>query len=115
MPSLFAFAVEREYLQADSTRGVKLLNVLDDRTGYHTWTDDEIGRFEVCWPLGTRERLALDLRLYTGLRHGDAARVGPQHAATVGSASRRRRPGGRSRSGSCRRSRTRSRRAGSAH
>ena len=30
-------------------------------------------------PIGTRERLAFDIMLWTGLRRGDAARVGPQH------------------------------------
>jgi len=33
---------------------------------------------EARWP-GTRERLACDLLLYTGLRRGDAVRVGRQH------------------------------------
>ena len=79
MRGLFAFAVEREYLQADPTRGVKLLGGPNDRNGFHTWTEDEVARFEVRWPLGTRERLALDLLLYTGLRRGDAARVGRPH------------------------------------
>jgi len=36
-------------------------------------------RFESRWPLGTRERLAFDLLLYTGLRRGDAVRLGRQH------------------------------------
>jgi integrase len=79
MRGLFAFAVEREYPQADPTRGVKLLGGPNDRNGYHTWTEDEVARFEARWPLGSRERLALDLLLYTGLRRGDAARVGRPH------------------------------------
>lgn len=79
MRGLFAFAVEREYLPADPTRGVKLLGGPNDRNGFHTWTEDEVARFEIRWPLGTRERLALDLLLYTGLRRGDAARVGRPH------------------------------------
>jgi hypothetical protein len=35
---------------------------------YHTWTDAEIAQFERRWPLGTRERLAFALLLYTGQR-----------------------------------------------
>ena len=31
------------------------------------------------WPRGTRERLAFDLLLYTGLRRGDAVRLGRPH------------------------------------
>jgi hypothetical protein len=40
---------------------------------YHTWTDAEVDQFERRWPLGTRERLALVLLLYTGQRGGDVA------------------------------------------
>jgi integrase len=36
-------------------------------------------RFEARWPVGTRERLAYAILLYTGLRRGDAARLGRQH------------------------------------
>ena len=31
------------------------------------------------WPRGPRERLAFDLLLYTGLRRGDAVRLGRPH------------------------------------
>jgi integrase len=42
---------------------------------YHTWTDAEIAQFERCWPLGTRERLAFALLLYTGQRGGDVVKM----------------------------------------
>jgi hypothetical protein len=32
----------------------------------HTWTEAELAAFEHRWPLGTRERLAYALLLYTG-------------------------------------------------
>jgi integrase len=41
----------------------------------HTWTDQEITAFEQRWPLGTRERLAFSLLLYTGQRGGDVCRM----------------------------------------
>jgi enterobacteria phage integrase len=41
----------------------------------HTWSDEELAAFEVRWPLGTRERLAYALLLYTGQRVGDVARM----------------------------------------
>jgi integrase len=41
--------------------------------GFPEWT------IEQHWPLGTRERVMLDVFAYTGLRRGDAARVGKQH------------------------------------
>lgn len=79
MRGLFAWAIERELVPADPTRGVKLLAGENDRNGYHTWTEDEVARFEARYPVGTRERLALDVLLYTGLRRGDAARLGRPH------------------------------------
>jgi integrase len=42
---------------------------------YHTWTDAEIAQFERRWPLGTRERLAFALLLYTGQRGGDVVKM----------------------------------------
>lgn len=47
--------------------------------GFHTWTEDEVSAFEAKRPVGTRQRLALDLLLYTGLRRGDVVRLGRQH------------------------------------
>ena len=58
---------------------MRLLVGPNDEIGHHTWTDEEIARFETRWPIGTRERLALDLLLYTGLRRGDVVRLGRQH------------------------------------
>lgn len=42
---------------------------------HHTWTEDELATYEAHWPLGTRERLAYDLMLWTGQRVGDVARM----------------------------------------
>lgn len=47
--------------------------------GFHTWTDNEIAAFEAQWPLGTRQRLAMALLLYTALRRSDMIRLGRQH------------------------------------
>ena len=41
----------------------------------HTWTEAELSAFEKRWPLGTRERLAYALLLYTGQRVGDVVRM----------------------------------------
>ena len=35
---------------------------------HRTWTEEEIAKFEARWPIGTRERLAFALMLYTGQR-----------------------------------------------
>jgi integrase len=41
----------------------------------HTWTDDEIAAFEKRWPLGTPERLAFAVLLYTGQRGIDVVKM----------------------------------------
>jgi integrase len=40
-------------------------------TEWHTWTEGEIAAFEDRWPVGTKQRLAFALLLYTGQRGGD--------------------------------------------
>jgi len=42
---------------------------------HHTWTESELKTFEARWPLGTRERLAYSLLLYTIQRVGDVAKM----------------------------------------
>jgi integrase len=42
---------------------------------HHTWTDEQLTTFEQRWPLGTRERLAFDILLYTAQRVGDVVRM----------------------------------------
>lgn len=42
---------------------------------HHTWTEDELHTYEARWPLGSRERLAYALLLYTTQRVGDAVRM----------------------------------------
>jgi integrase len=78
MRSLFKWAMESELVAADPTDDVRI--VPRPKTGgFKVWTEDEIERFEASWPIGSRERLALDLLLYTGLRRGDVVRLGRQH------------------------------------
>ncbi len=83
MRGFFAWAVEEKHVPVDPTAGVKFLTGPNDENGFHTWTQEELDRFETRWPIGTRERLAYDLLLYTGLRRGDAVRVGRQHTSIV--------------------------------
>lgn len=45
------------------------------RGTHHTWTEGELKTFETRWPLGTRQRLAYALLLYTGQRVGDVAKM----------------------------------------
>jgi integrase len=47
--------------------------------GYHTWTLEEVEKYQKRHSLGTQARLALDIMLYTGLRRSDAIVLGKQH------------------------------------
>lgn len=74
---LFRWAFDAGLVPSDPTIGIAIKK--PKSKGFPVWTEDEIARFEKRWPLGTRERLMFDIFLYTGLRRGDAARLGRQH------------------------------------
>jgi integrase len=77
MRGLFRWAKESDLIKIDPTEGIS--GQLPRTEGFHTWTEEEIARFETQWIVGTRERLALSILLFTGLRRGDAAMLGRQH------------------------------------
>jgi integrase len=79
MRGLFGWAIERGHVTDNPTAGIKLLGGANDENGFHAWTEEEVARFEEHWQIGTRQRLAFDLLLYTGLRRGDAVKLGRQH------------------------------------
>jgi integrase len=74
---LFRWALDAEHVAEDPTNNVKAPRKSGD--GFHAWSEDECDRFEARWPVGTRERLAFDLLLWTGLRRGDVVTLGRQH------------------------------------
>ena len=47
--------------------------------GFHTWTIEEVEKFEKAHPAGTMARLALALLMFTGQRKSDVIRFGRQH------------------------------------
>ena len=77
MRGIFRWALEAQHIEVDPTVGIRAKRKTGE--GFRPWTADEIARFEQRWPIGTRERLALDLLRLTGLRRGDACKVGRQH------------------------------------
>ncbi len=74
---MMGFAVERNMRADNPVIGVKPLKIESD--GFHTWSEAEIAAFEARWPVGTRQRLAMDLLLYTAQRSGDVRQMGRQH------------------------------------
>lgn len=70
---MMAFAENRQLRADNPTAGIKLLKVKTD--GYPSWTEEDARRFEAHWPVGTRQRLAFDLLLYTAQRSGDVRQM----------------------------------------
>ena len=66
---LFAYGIKKELRSDNPFSGIEPYKL----GSHHTWTEAEIATFREAWPLGTRERLAHDLLLYTGQRVGDVA------------------------------------------
>jgi integrase len=77
MRGMFEWAFAKNVINVDPTAGVKVDK--PKTKGFPVWTEDDIEKFQRRWPIGTRERVMLDVFLYTGLRRGDAAVVGKQH------------------------------------
>jgi integrase len=75
--ALFIWAVEYGYTNANPAMLVKPFKCSED--GFHTWTEEELERFENFWAIGTRERLAYEIMLKTGLRRSDAVRLSRSH------------------------------------
>jgi integrase len=79
MRGLFRWALDAGHVKADPTVGVKNPTRPRGGGGFPVWSEDEVARYEARWPVGTKERLWLDVLLYTGLRRGDAVKLGRQH------------------------------------
>lgn len=77
---LFALAVRLGWIAANPAAQAGL-PVKVGRGGFHSWTEEEIARFQQRHPPGTRARLALELLLWTGVRRADAVGAGPRHFA----------------------------------
>jgi integrase len=78
MRGLFRWAHKKGLVKTDPTVGVD--NPPRKRTdGFIPWTEEHVALYEARWPIGTRQRVWLDVLLYTGLGRGDAVRLGRQH------------------------------------
>jgi integrase len=65
-------------VKADPTIGVED-PIFPKTEGFPVWTEEHVAAYEERWPIGTRQRVWLHVLLYTGLRRGDAVRLGRQH------------------------------------
>jgi integrase len=74
---VLGFAVASDLIDHNAAREVPYIR--GNRSGFHTWTIDEVRQYETVHPIGTPARLALALLLYTGQRRSDVVRLGKQH------------------------------------
>jgi integrase len=78
MRGLFRWAYKAKLVKVDPTAGVSN-PPRKQGEGFKVWAEEDVTAYEARWPLGTRQRVWLDVLLYTGLRRGDAVRIGRQH------------------------------------
>jgi integrase len=71
---LFTWAKSANHIATNPALEVKRLSSASE--GFHTWTDDEVARFEAFHPVGTKARLAFALLRYTGVRRSDVVKLG---------------------------------------
>lgn len=74
---LYRFALRYDLHDANPAEKVEYLK--GNPNGFHSWTLEEIARFEEVHPVGTQARLALALAIYTGQRRSDLVLFGRQH------------------------------------
>lgn len=69
--TLIKYAAHLRWISHDPTMGATSYTSEE----YHTWTEDELARFEAHWPIGSAQRLGYTLALYTGQRGSDVHRM----------------------------------------
>lgn len=80
MRGFFKWAVSKNLATIDPTTGYKVSKPKSE--GFPAWTEEDATKFRERWPLGTRERVMFEVFSCTGLRRGDAAKLGRQHMTT---------------------------------
>ena len=74
---LMEHAIAAGWREDNPAFGVKRLR--HHQAGFATWTEPDIAAYRAHYPLGTRERLVLELALGTANRRGDLVRLGWRH------------------------------------
>ncbi|MFZ2997575.1 tyrosine-type recombinase/integrase [Sphingobium sp.] len=77
----FAFSRKLGWITANPVDDSQPIKVAPNErsTGFYTWTEDDIAAYRAHWPLGTKQRLCMELMLWTDQRKVDAIHLGRQH------------------------------------
>lgn len=78
---LFAFAELIEMVDRSPMTHVAKIKVSPSERsdGFYPWTEEDIATYRARWPLGTTQRLAMELLLWTDQRKVDTIHLGRQH------------------------------------
>jgi integrase len=74
---VYAFGTEAGLVNRNPVKDVPYIK--SGSQGFHSWTLEEVQRFEKRHPIGTKARLEMALLLYTGQRRSDVILFGRQH------------------------------------
>lgn len=77
MSALCKWAVKNDHMKVNPAEGISKLKLTGD--GFPAWETEDVRAFCIKWPVGTRQRLALELAMHVGLRRSDLVRIGRQH------------------------------------
>jgi integrase len=75
--AVFKWGLAEEHVTTNPARDLD--KVKTGSTGFHTWTVEEVARFETRHEVGGKARLALALLMWTGVRRSDVVLLGRQH------------------------------------
>lgn len=73
--TLFEFAIDLEMRSEEQGNPFRRIKPYKGGAGHHSWTDDELKAYRKRWPLGTVQRLAYAVLLYTDQRISDAVKL----------------------------------------
>jgi integrase len=80
LQAVFTYAVKADLLGRSPAAGVEKLKVTGPTAGgSETWTDAHAALFRARWPIASPQRTLFEIMWNTGLRIGDALKLGPQH------------------------------------
>lgn len=77
MRHLFKWAEDMLEHETNPTNGITY--VKDKTDGFLPWEADHIEKYREYWPIGTKQRMVMEMFLWWGVRRSDIVRIGKQH------------------------------------
>ena len=74
---VFVFGTRKRYVRSNLARDIEYIRTNSD--GWHSWSPEELDKYEQHYLVGSKPRLALDLLQYTGSSRSDVIALGAQN------------------------------------